>query len=144
MENKLQILCHHCKSINRVPENRLADGPRCGHCHSLLFCGDCPELESSGLAKYLRHSSVPVLVLFWAGWCGYCQKMRPVFQNAARTLEPGAALVQVNTETSPELGSRYTINSLPTLVAFKNGREIARQAGAMSQHQLLAWVRAKL
>ena len=137
------IVCPHCDAVNRVPLARLTQGPVCGTCGKLLFTGAPLELSGVRFEKQVARSQIPVLVDFWAPWCGPCRSMAPAYAQAARQLEPQVRVVKLNTEEAQELASRYAIRSIPTLALFKNGREVARQPGAMDAAGILAWVRAQ-
>lgn len=137
------IPCPTCASLNRVPDARLADHPNCGRCKAPLFRGEPLELDANGLRLHLEKSELPLLVDFWAPWCGPCRMMAPAFAQAAEALEPEIRLAKVNTEAWPELGNRYGIRSIPTLILFKGGREVARQSGALSLPQIVQWVKAQ-
>ncbi len=137
----LHVVCPHCNGVNRVPEDRLAAGPRCGKCKRPLFDGHPVNLTAASFERHVARSDLPVLVDFWAPWCGPCKMMAPVFQQAAAELEPRLRLAKVNTEEEPQLAARYGIRSIPTLVLFRGGREVARQAGAMDLASLVAWAR---
>jgi len=136
----LRITCPHCGTINRVPSPRLGDGPKCGHCRAPLFAASPIEVPEARFDPLLRGTDIPVLVDFWAPWCGPCRTMAPVFAQAAGRLEPRIRLVKLNTEEAPTLAARFGIRSIPTLALFRNGQEVARQAGALDLNSLLRWV----
>jgi len=140
MSDKLQIVCPHCEAINRLPANRLGEGGRCGRCKHPLFEGRPLDLTSGNFRKQVDQTDIPLVVDFWAPWCGPCRMMAPAFAEAAQTLEPHVRLAKVNTEEEQALAGAFAIRSIPTLVIFKNGRELARQAGAMSSSQLQSWI----
>jgi thioredoxin 2 len=144
MSDSLHLVCPHCQSINRVPATRLGHGPNCGQCHHPLFTGHPVELTGATFGKHIGRSDLPVLVDFWAPWCGPCKMMAPQFAHAANLLEPRVRLAKVNTEAEQALGAQYGIRSIPTLVLFKGGREAARQAGAMGAQDIVRWVQAHL
>jgi thioredoxin 2 len=141
MSEALIVVCPHCHASNRVPKDRLADRGTCGKCKQALFNGAPVELDGSSFDKHLSRSELPLVVDFWAPWCGPCRTMAPAFAQAASQLEPSYRLVKVNTEEAGELASRYGIRSIPTLVAFRGGREVARQSGAMDSASLVRWIR---
>jgi thioredoxin 2 len=140
MSESLHIVCPHCHAANRVPAGRLADGGTCGKCK--LFAGEPVELDAAAFDKHVGRSDIPVVVDFWAPWCGPCRMMAPAFAQAARQLEPRYRLVKVNTEEEQQLAARFGIRSIPTLAIFKCGREVARQAGAMDAASLTRWIEA--
>lgn len=141
---ELHVVCPHCDSINRIPPERQAGAGRCGRCKQPLFGGEPLALDTVRFERHLRSGSLPLLVDFWAPWCGPCRAMAPVFARAARELEPAVRLVKVNTEEEPALASRFGIRSIPTLALMQGGRELARTAGAMDLAGLLGWVRSHL
>lgn len=134
------IVCPHCEATNRIPTARLGDAPKCGKCKQVLFAGEPVNLTSANFNQHINKSDVPIVVDFWAPWCGPCQTMAPAFAQAAQQLEPAYRLAKVDTEVEQMLGSQYGIRSIPTIVLFKNGKEIARQAGAMGAEDIKRWV----
>lgn len=136
----LQISCPHCFSTNRLPGDRLGDGPKCGSCKNPLFAGRPVELTSANAAAVLGNNDIPVLIDCWAPWCGPCQSFAPVFESAAQRLEPYVRLAKLNTEAEPLVGESWAIRSIPTLLLFKNGSEINRVSGALPLPQLMQWV----
>jgi thioredoxin 2 len=141
MSDSLHLVCPHCHAINRVPAVRLPQGPHCGQCHQPLFSAHPVELSGADFAKHITRNDIPVAVDFWAPWCGPCKMMAPQFIQAAGLMEPQVRFAKVNTEVEQGLGAQYGIRSIPTLVLFKGGREVARQAGAMSAQDIVRWVR---
>ncbi|MBK1732082.1 thioredoxin TrxC [Thiococcus pfennigii] len=144
MSESVHVVCPHCDAVNRVPRARLAAGAKCGRCHAPLFAGTPVALDERRFATHLGRSDLPLVVDFWAPWCAPCRMMAPIFEEAARTLEPGARLVKVDTEQAQGLAMQFAIRSIPTLAVFRGGREVARTAGAMDLASLLAWVRQHL
>jgi thioredoxin 2 len=140
----LHVVCPGCQAVNRVPAARLEEAPSCGRCHEPLFAGRPVELDAGALERQVGRGDLPVLVDFWAPWCGPCKVMAPHFAEAARQLEPRVRLVKVNTDVEPALAARHGIRSIPTLALFRGGREVARQAGAMGTQELVGWARAHL
>jgi thioredoxin 2 len=140
-ENK-HIVCPACGATNRIPANRLDEMPSCGKCKAPLFSGQPVDLSGGNFAKHIQKNDVPVVVDFWAPWCGPCQMMAPAFAQAADMLEPDVRFAKVNTESEQMLGAQYGIRSIPTMAIFKNGQEVARQSGAMGANDIVNWVRA--
>ncbi len=142
MSEPQHIVCPHCNAVNRVTAARLNDQPRCGKCHHALFSAHPIELTSSNFRQQITRNDIPVLVDFWAPWCGPCKMMAPAFSEAARQLEPNVRLAKLNTENEQAIAGEFGIRSIPTLALFRNGREVARQAGAMGSADIVRWVQA--
>lgn len=140
MSDALHIVCPHCQTINRVSAARLTENPNCGKCRKGLFEGKPIQLNQMLFERHINHNGIPVLVDFWAEWCGPCKMMAPQFESASALLEPKVRLVKVNIETEQALAARYSIQSIPTLVLFFNGQEVARSAGAMGAQDMVRWV----
>lgn len=144
MSDSYHIVCPHCSSINRIPIQRLTDNPICGQCKQALFMHHPVELTASTFPQHVSRNDIPIVVDFWAPWCGPCKTMAPAFSQAAAQLEPQIRLAKVNTEEEQTLAGQYNIRSIPTLALFQNGKEIARQAGAMGTADIVSWVRSQL
>jgi thioredoxin 2 len=143
MSEPLIVVCPHCDAANRIPAERLADGGTCGKCKAPLFAGEPLDLNAANFDTHLARSDIPLVVDFWAPWCGPCRSMAPAFAHAAKELEPEFRLAKVNTEDEQQLAARFGIRSIPTLALFRNGREVARQAGAMDAATLMRWIRSQ-
>lgn len=144
MSESAHVVCPHCNAVNRIPSARLGEEPKCGKCHQRLFTASPIELTSATFDKHITRSDVPVLVDFWAPWCGPCKTMAPAFEQAAGELEPRVRLAKVNTEVEQNLGARFAIRSIPTLALFRHGRELARQPGAMGAADIARWANSAL
>ncbi|MEO7013596.1 MAG: thioredoxin TrxC [Dokdonella sp.] len=143
-DSTLMIPCLQCAAMNRLPESRLAENPTCGRCHQTLFAAKPVVLETRDFDNKVLRGDLPVLVDFWAPWCGPCLNMAPHFAEAAVRLEPKVRLAKVDTEAEQALGARFTIRSIPTLILFNGGREIARQSGGMNTAQIIQWTAQQL
>ncbi len=143
MSEPLIVVCPHCHAANRVAPERLDEGGNCGKCKTRLFSGEPIALGAANFDTHVSRSDIPLLVDFWAPWCGPCRSMAPAFAQAAKQLEPEFRLAKVNTEEEQQLAARFGIRSIPTLALFRNGQEVARQAGAMDAASLIRWVRSK-
>ncbi len=146
MPESLHIVCPHCHTTNRVAAERLSAPPgtvqmECGQCHRPLFTGEPAVLDEGSFARHVERSHIPVVVDFWAPWCGPCRTMAPAFAQAARTLEPSVRLAKLDTEAHPAIGARHAIRSIPTMVMFRQGREVARISGALGAADIARWVR---
>jgi thioredoxin 2 len=142
MNSSLIVVCPHCHAPNRLPVEKLEARGTCGKCKAPLFTGAPVELDGDSFERHVGRSDLPVVVDFWAPWCGPCRTMAPAFAQTARELEPRFRFAKVNTEDEQQLAARFNIRSIPTVAIFRNGREIARQAGAMDAGTLKRWLQA--
>ncbi|OWU86340.1 thioredoxin [Oceanicola sp. 22II-s10i] len=136
-----KIVCLDCGQANRVPEDRLSAGPKCGTCGAQLMAAKPQNMDAATLNKAARTDDVPLVVDFWAPWCGPCRMMAPQFEQAARELSGVARFAKVNTEEHPQAGAAQGIRGIPTMVIWRGGKEVARVSGAMPASQITAWVR---
>ena len=144
MDNQQHVACPRCSAINRISGTRLQDEPNCGRCKQPLFTGKPVVLTDANFATHIERSSLPVVVDFWAPWCGPCKMMAPHFDRVAGNLEPEVRLAKLETDANPDVAGRYDIRSIPTLILFRDGREVARKSGAMDANMLSNWVRANV
>ena len=141
---RIHLACPHCGATNRVPAARLDAGGTCGKCKGKLFTGAPVEVDAAAFDKHVGRTGLPIVVDFWAPWCGPCRTMAPAFAQAAQALEPRCQLLKVNTEDEQALAARFGIRSIPTIALFQGGREVARQAGAMDAGTLMRWIQSNI
>lgn len=140
MDTSTHIVCPHCQAINRLPSARLGQHPQCGVCHEPLFAGTPAVLDAGNFTRFITKTEIPVLVDFWAPWCGPCKMMAPIFNQAAQQLEPKVRLAKLDTDAAQDIAGRFGIRSIPTLIIFKGGQEVARQSGALDLGRLVRFV----
>lgn len=144
MSASVKLSCPECLATNRVARERLGEKPHCGRCKAPLFQGKPLEVDEAGFNRMLANTEIPLVVDFWASWCGPCKMMAPVFAQAAAQHEPRARFLKVNTENAQALAARYGIRSIPTLLIIHHGQEVARQSGALDPRSLAQWLEASL
>jgi thioredoxin 2 len=140
MNDKTHVVCGHCDSVVRLPSERLSEGPRCPNCRFPLFEGKPLNLTTLNFDKHVSRGDLPLVVDFWAPWCGPCIAMAPYFEAVAKQLEPKFRFAKLNTEDQPGPGARFNIRSIPTMIVFRAGKEIARHSGAMEAAAITRWL----
>jgi thioredoxin 2 len=143
-QEKLLLACPQCLTVNRVPSERLGEDPKCGKCGARILDGKPVALAEPTFDRFVGHSDLPVVVDFWAAWCGPCKAMAPAFERAASELNGRVRFAKLDTEQAQGIAARYGIRSIPTMILFRSGREAARTAGAMDAGLIRSWLESQL
>lgn len=138
----LHIVCPHCHKTNRVAADQLGSAPSCGSCHQPLFTGAPVALDADSFAKQVGRNQIPVVVDFWAPWCGPCRMMAPGYAQAAQQMEPAVRFAKLDTEAFPHVAAPFNVRSIPTMIVFKGGNEVARISGALPPGEIVRWVQS--
>ncbi len=144
MTQPVHVACPTCNAINRIPADKMSAKPSCGKCGKPVFPGHPIDLNAGNFMQHINRNDIPVVVDFWAPWCGPCKTMAPWYSDAAEKLEPRVRFAKLNTENEQAIGAKFNVRSIPTLILFRKGKEIARNAGAMQSAQIVNWIQAQL
>ncbi len=144
MDAKIHVVCPSCDTTNRVARERRSAGARCGTCKEALFPAKTIALRKANFDRHIASNDLPVVVDFWAPWCGPCRMMAPAYEQAAERLASDVRVAKLNTEDEPDIAGRFRIRGIPTMIAFRGGREVARQSGAMDLPGILGWIKANV
>ena len=144
MSNFNQIVCPNCLAVNRIPESKPAQTARCGKCKFQLFTGQPIDLTDANFDKFTAKTSIPVVVDFWAPWCGPCKMMSPEFSKAASKMEPNVRFVKLNTQDHQNTAAKYKIQGIPAMILFKNGQSVAHLAGVRRANEIKSWIEGNI